>query len=173
MQIRKCQKSDVPSVGAFYDRIVLWLDNHTNYPKWTYREYPSEGYARAMTEAGGQYFCVEGERVIGAFVLNTDPQGAYQKGMWSRELPDGSYMVLHALAIEPEFHRKGLASKIIKFCTEKAKEEGYEALRVDIVPDNHPARKLYEENGFTYAGDADLERGIDDIPVFSLYELNW
>lgn len=36
-----------------------------------------------------------------------------------------------------------------------------------------PARKLYEKNGFTYAGDVDLERGIEDIPVFSLFKLNW
>ena len=24
-----------------------------------------------------------------------------------------------------------------------------------------------------YAGNVDLERGIEDIPVFSLFELNW
>jgi hypothetical protein len=43
---------------------------------------------------------------------------------------------------------------------------------VDIVPDNLPARKLYEKEGFTYAGDVDLERGIEEIPLFSLFELD-
>ncbi len=38
---------------------------------------------------------------------------------------------------------------------------------------NYPARQLYEKKGFTFAGDADLDRGIEEIPIFSLYELNW
>ena len=46
-------------------------------------------------------------------------------------------------------------------------------LASDIVPTNAPARRLFEKNGFTYAGDADLELHIEDIPMFSLYELNW
>ena len=46
-------------------------------------------------------------------------------------------------------------------------------LRVDIVPTNHPAKKLYEKNGFTYAGDVDMGRGIEGIPEFSLFEFNW
>ncbi len=35
------------------------------------------------------------------------------------------------------------------------------------------AAGLFEKNRFPYAGDADLECGAADIPVFSLYELNW
>ena len=56
---------------------------------------------------------------------------------------------------------------------EKAREDGYKALRLDVVPDNIPARRLFEKNGFVYAGDADLGRGYDEIPVFSLYELSF
>lgn len=173
IQIRKCREADVAAVGAFYDRIVHWLDNHINYPKWIYRVYPSEPSAREMTAAGEQYICMDDREIIAAFVLNTDPQGSYQKGEWARDLPDGSYMVLHALAIAPELQGQGLGAKVVRFCVEKAKADGFKALRVDIVPGNLPARKLYEKCGFQYAGDVDLERGLAHIPVFSLYELNW
>lgn len=64
LHIRKCEKNDIELVGAFYDRIVMWLDE-----------------------------------------------------------------------------------------TRKA---GFRALRVDIVPGNLPAKKLYEKNGFQYVGDTDL-----------------
>ncbi|MBR5908892.1 MAG: GNAT family N-acetyltransferase [Schwartzia sp.] len=173
MQIRKCAETEIVAVGEFYDRIVQWLDNHINYPKWMYRIYPSESWAREMTEAGEQYVCVDNGKMVGVFVLNADPQGAYQKGKWAVDLPDGSYMVLHALAIDPELQSQGFGSQIIRFCVEKAKAEGFKTIRVDIVPGNDPARRLYEKNGFQYAGDVDLERGIEHIPVFSLYELNW
>ncbi len=69
------------------------------------------------------------------------------------------------------FDRK--QSEIIRFCIDLAKSEGYKAIRVDIVPDNYPAKMLFEKNGFDYAGDVDLELNIGNIPAFSLYELNW
>ena len=173
MIIRKCGEADIAAAGAFYDGVVSWLDRHVNYPKWICRVYPSVESARKMTKAGCQYICLDGGEIIGAFVLNTDPQGAYEKGRWKKNLEPGSYMVLHALAISPERQGHGLGTEVIRCCVDQAKANGYQALRVDIVPDNEPARKLYEKNGFTYAGDEDLERGIADIPVFSLYELNW
>lgn len=172
MEIRKCREADVAATGAFYDDVVFWLDQHINYPKWMYKIYPSESWAREMTEAGEQYICMDGQKIIGAFVLNTDPQGNYRKGHWSRDLPDGAYMVLHALAISPELQGRGLGAEVVRFCTEKAKADSYKAIRLDIVPGNLPAKKLYEKTGFRYVVDADLERGIAHIPTFSLFELN-
>ncbi len=172
MRIQKCQEADIVAAGAFYDDVVFWLDHHINYPKWMYKNYPSEDWVRQMTAAGEQYLCTEGEQLIGAFVLNDDPQGNYKKGNWSIELPEGSYMVLHALAIAPELQGRGLGAEVVRFCVEKARADGYKALRLDIVPGNLPARKLYERNGFRYVGDADLDRGLAHIPIFSLYELD-
>ena len=102
MKIRKCQEKDIEAVGSLYDKVVAWLDDTVNYPKWTYKVYPTERTARENTKA-----------------------------------------------------------------------LGYKAFRTDIVPENIPARRFYEKNGFTYAGEADLERGIEDIPVFGLLEKNW
>ena len=173
MQIRKCRESDIILTGAFYDKIVAWLDAHINYPKWTYKIYPSEQSVKAMAGNGCQYIGTEDGEIQAAFVLNSDPQGKYENASWLRELPEGSYMVLHTLAVSPEAQGKGLASEVIRFCIAEAKKQGYQALRLDIVPENLPARRLYEKNGFTCAGDADLERGIEEIPVFTLFENNW
>lgn len=110
--------------------------------------------------------------ILAAFALSAEPQGNYQKGNWSQTLEEGSYLVLHALAIDPKKQRRGIGTEIIQFCIAKAKKENYKAIRVDIVPTNHPARRLFEKNGFVYVGDVDLELGVGNIPAFSLYELN-
>ena len=172
LQIRKCLEEDIVAVGAFYDRVVEYLDAHVNYPKWQYKIYPNEDYVRQMTADGVQYLCEEDGKLIGAFVLNTDPQGDYDKALWSKDLPLGSYLVIHALAVEPTLHGKGTGTGVVHFCIDKAREEGYKAVRLDLVPTNTPASKLYEKNGFTYVGTMDLGRGVEDIPEFSLYELN-
>ena len=172
MIIRKCKEEDIKSAGAFYDMIVEWLDLHINYPKWMYKVYPSEESVRLMVDEGSQYLCLADGKIVAAFVLNTDPQGNYKKGLWTRDLPEGSYLVLHTLAVDPESRRKGLADEIIRFCTDKAKEGGYQAIRLDIVPGNIPAEHLYKKNGFSCVGDVDLDRGYEEIPIFQLYEKN-
>ena len=62
--------------------------------------------------------------------------------------------------------------KVSALCIQYARKNGYKAIRLDVVPGNVPAIRLYEKMGFTYAGTADLLRGIEDIPLFDLYELN-
>ena len=121
MEIHKCGKKEIASAGAFYDRVVIWLDNHINYPKWIYGVYPSETSVREMTASGSQYICLDDGKIMGAFVLNADPQGNYQNGNWSESLPDGEYMVLHAMAVDPELKGQGLGSEIIRFCAERLK----------------------------------------------------
>ena len=171
--IRKCGEGEILRVAAFYDRVVRHLETRVNYPRWIPHVYPAETSVRAMTESGAQYVCADGETIAAAFALNADPQGAYEAGAWRRDLPEGSYLVLHALAIDPDRQREGIGSKIIRFAADRAKSEGYRALRADVVPDNFPARRLLEKNGFACAGDADLKRNVAGIPLFSLYELNW
>ena len=172
MIIRKCTEMETAAVGALYDRVVRWLDEHINYPKWKYRIYPSEDFALEMTRQGDQYICLENGRIIGAFVLNADPMGNYRKVAWSQELSEGEYLVLHTLAIDPEVSGHGRATEVIRFCIDLAKGDGYKALRLDMVPGNLPAQRLYEKNGFNYVGDEDLERGVADVPYFSMYELD-
>lgn len=173
MIIRKCSKDDIVAAGQFYDRTVKYLCEHINYPKWTYKEYPSENYVREMVEEESQFICVKDNRIVGAFVLNDDPQGAYENAPWSMQLPEGAYMICHALASETAMQGTGIGQQMVSYCIDYAKKSGYRAIRLDVVPDNLPARKLYEKCGFQYVGDVDLERNIDEIPVFSMYELNF
>ena len=176
MEIRLCREEDIAAAGAFYDSVVLYLESHINYPRWVYGVYPCLETVKERVPAQTQYICVENGQIIGAFVLNADPEGNYQKGNWSRYIPDGAYLVLHALATAPDMRRRGIGAEIIRFSVEKAKREGYKAIRLDTVPDNYPAKKMYEKNGFTYIGDYDLERVFDRdeilIPFFSLFEMN-
>ena len=173
MQIRKCRSEDIAVTGEFYDKVVEYLDSHINYPQWTYKVYPSEGYARTMTVEGYQYIGEDDGKIIAAFVLNRDPEGDYSKGRWSRQLQEGQYMVVHALAVDPELHGSGLGKEIVGFCIDTAKKSGYKAIRLDIVPGNVPAKHLYEGFGFNYIGEEDVRPDVEHIPVFALYELNF
>lgn len=77
----------------------------------------------------------------------------------------------HTLATNPDVQGKGIGKQMVEFCIRYAKENGYKAIRLDVVPENIPSRRLYEKCGFHYIGDVDLEREIEEIPIFSMYEL--
>lgn len=172
MEIRLSKNEEIAEIGAFYDEVVKYLTEHVNYPKWMYKVYPSEQSVRETTEANCQYVCRENGKIVAAFVINDDPQQEYQKVHFSQTLSRGEYLVIHALAVATELRGRGIGKKIVQFTVDFAREHGYKAIRLDVVPTNYPARKLYEQCGFSYLGDVDLERGYEHIPLFSMYELN-
>lgn len=173
MEIKKCTTENLDSIALFYDKVTKYLEEHINYPKWTNGEYPAMESVRQAITDGAQYACLDGGKVAGAFVLNDDPQGDYSAGDWSCELKKGEFMVIHALAADPEIYHRGLGRKMVEYCIKTARDGGYKALRLDVVPTNMPARRLYEKMGFCFAGEKNLVRGIDEIPLFALYELNF
>ncbi len=172
--IRVAKTIEAKKIGAFFDDVVLYMDNRgENYPKWTYKVYPSTSFAVSMAEKGQLYLAIEDGELLGEFVLNEDPQGDYEKGKWSKDLKRGEFLVCHSLAVAPSSFGKGIGEAMGALVIRKAKEEGYKAVRLDVAPGNFPAIRLYEKCGFSYIGDEDLDRGYDFIPKFSLMEYNF
>ena len=174
MQIRKATKEDIVPLGRFYDAEVKWLDEHDcNYPLWTYKGYPTQSTVKWTIGEGTQFICTKGEEILGAFMLNTDPLGAYENAQWTKALQRGEYMVIHMLSVSHKHLGKGIAKAMTRYCMDVAKAGGFQGIRLDVVPGNLPAKRLYEGCGFHYVGDVDLEKGVEKIPLFSLFELNF
>lgn len=173
MSIRRCCPQDISRVAAFYDRVTDYLVGHINYPHWRAGLYPALPYVQAMAATDNMYLYEHEGAVVGAFVLNDDPQGEYDRGAWSRDLLLGRYLIIHALATDPTLTRQGIAREMVRFCLSYARQQGYSAVRLDTTLDNLPAKRLYLGCGFAYVGDCDLGRNIPDIPAFSLFEYNF
>ena len=166
-----CTAEQYEDVVSVYEHSVEKLQRTINYPKWS-EEHPSRDYVEQAISEGEQFACARDGKIIGAVVLSENPEGKYECGNWSRELKRGEYLAVHILAVEPDFERSGVGSFLVDGSIDYAKKNGYRALRLDIVPDNIPAKRLYETKGFASAGIKDLERNIPEIPLFELYELN-
>lgn len=171
MEIRKSTIDDLENLTTFYNTVVLYLINHQNYPKWEYRIYPSKDTIKESILIQEQYMCVEENKIVGAFILNDNPQGVYEHGEWQLNLKQGDYLVIHTLAVDPNRYGQKIGQKMVNYCIEYAKLNGYQSIRLDVVPNNIPAIKLYKKMDFQYAGTKDLERNINNIPLFDLYEL--
>ena len=168
----KVDASQFAAVAGMYERAVEKLERTVNYPKWS-KYHPSREYVAEAIMRGEQFACVDGGRILGAVVLNESPEGKYELGGWSRDLREGEYLVLHILAVDPEYERLGVGGFMVDGSIAFAKAKGYKAVRLDIVPENLPAAELYVSRGFVSAGRIDRLRDIEGIPVFEIFELNF
>lgn len=171
MELIVCGPEDLDVLTSLYAQAVKYLESHVNYPKW-HSDYPCRDSIRSCIQTRTQFICMENGCPVGAVVLNEEPGGRYEAVSWASSLRQGEYLVLHTLAVSPVCYGQGVGSKMVALCIQYARKNGYKAIRLDVVPGNVPAIRLYEKMGFTYAGTADLLRGIEDIPLFDLYELN-
>ena len=171
MELIKCDESHLQGTTAFYNRAIEYLQTHINYPVWS-SEHPSDESIKEAVRRSEQYICVEDGAIIGALLLSEDPDGDYDAGSWSRELKRGEYLSVHVLAVSADRYQSGVGSFMVDECIAIARAKGYKAVRLDIVPTNKPAERLYQKKGFVYAGTVDLKRPTAPIPLFDLYELN-
>ena len=167
--IKKCSIGDEKKAGEIYDKVTKYLTETINYPRWMYKSYPSTEYAATMIKSGSQYIIECDGKVVGAFVLNEDPSGSYCKVKWGADIKEGEYLIIHALAIDNDYSRRGIGKKVVEFCLDTARKNGYKAVRVDTVPENVPANNLYLSCGFTCFGDYDLDRPYD-FKFFKMFE---
>ena len=151
-------------------RSVTALKN-THFPA-IIKIHPGRDYVKEAIGKGEQFACVCGGAVLGAVVLNEDPEGDYARGNWSRALDSGEFLAVHLLAVDPAHKHEGIGGFLTDCAVAYAKENGYRAVRLDIVPENLPAKRLYTSRGFTSAGRMDLRPELEEIPLFELYELN-
>lgn len=172
MEFIKCGTEYLDALSCMYSRVVENLEKNINYPKWS-KSYPCRESIKDAIEKGGQYVCAQNGVILGAAVLNEDPNGNYDVGDWSKELKKGEYLIIHTLAVDPLHEHKGVGGYMVDKCIDIAESKGYKAIRLDVVPDNIPAINLYKSKGFTFAGIKDLSRNINGIPLFGLYELNF
>ena len=61
-------------------------------------------------------------------------------------VPASAYYV-HALSVRPELHGQGIGAALMKDAIERATDEGYRVVHLDVLSDN-PAVKFYEAFGF-------------------------
>jgi len=170
MELIKCDDSHREAVTELYHRSIEYLESTVNYPKWN-PGHPSDKGVRKAIENGTQYVCLDNGEAVGALVLSEDPEGCYEAGEWSIDLERGEFLIIHVLAVDPDKGQRGIGGFMVERCIDIARRGGYKAIRLDVVPGNIPAEKLYAKYGFTYAGRKDLLKNIDFIPLFDLYEL--
>lgn len=71
---------------------------------------------------------------------------SYLASYLNAAIPASAYYV-HALSVRPELHGQGIGAALMKDAIDRAADEGYRVVHLDVLSDN-PAVKFYEAFGF-------------------------
>ena len=108
------------------------------------------------------YVVKDNNKIIGTFVLIFGDEKSYQKieGSWKTDLPYGT---LHRVAIDNSYKGKGVASFILDFAENMAREKNIFSLRIDTHRDNISMRRFIEKSNFNFCGIIYVEDGTPRV----------
>ncbi len=109
-------------------------------------DYPGPEVISKDLNEGTLFTCRKGELLLGAVTLNEDEPVEYASLSWS--MTGCRVLVVHRLAVDPRFQRKGYARQLMEFAEKLAVERAYPTIHMDVYSINKPARNLYRSMAY-------------------------
>ena len=170
MIVRPVRAEEADAVLAMYHELIDEMRGSPFRPTWKKGVYPTREELRAAARAGSLFAAEESSGFIGAFVRDRSQAEGYRDVSWGVDAPEDRVSVLHLLAVSPRVQGRGVGRVLLRKALEVSREAGDLAVRLDSLPWNEPARRLYESEGFQLRGEKRLfYPGAGDIS-FRVYE---
>jgi RimJ/RimL family protein N-acetyltransferase len=147
--IQKASNNDIDKIEILYNESIDWL-NKQRIHQWKKDVYPTRKSALLAIHENNLYCCIVNGNISGTFIINDNQARQYKDLNWRYK--SEKILVLHTLVIKPNETGRGLGKNIMKFIVDFARINGYEAIRLDVFPDNKAAVGLYLYFGFEYVG---------------------
>ncbi|MFJ5715296.1 GNAT family N-acetyltransferase [Neobacillus sp. NPDC093127] len=153
MEIHTIGLNELKEVNQFYAEITANL-RIKGVNQWD-RFYPNRFVIKADIKKGNLFGIQADKQVVGAVALDTNESKKYRDLLW--EDVNGSPLIIHRLAVHPQYQGKGFGKKLLQFAEDYALTNGHTSIRLDVFSDNPGALTMYERAGFQ-------ERGIIRFP---------
>lgn len=121
--------------------------------------YPTRKVAEKAVSVGTLYVYEENHNIAGSIIIDQVQPTEYTGIAWSQPLKDDEVMVIHLLLVRPSMAGKGVASSLVKYAIQLAKNHSCKALRLDTGSQNIPAVSLYKKLGFEILANTSMKVG--------------
>ena len=143
MMIREALPTEAQAVLDLYHSVIDGMANSPYKPKWQKGIYPTMDDISSAINNKELYIALsEDNAVSGAVIIRHKTEAGYESVSWA--LDTQNYSV--------------------------ARENGSEAIRLDTLPYNTPAQRLYESFGFQYRGEVELYYTVTGNTAYKMYE---
>ncbi len=118
--------------------------------QWDER-WPSREMFQENINQSSVWVLTEQGSIKGVVVLNESQSPEWEAITWQSN--DGKQLVIHSLAIHPDYQGKGYGRALLRFCEEFALKNDYSAMRLDAFSENESALRFYERSGYGFRGE--------------------
>lgn len=146
--MKKCEIGDLSRILGFYQLVIRETSDISRFGRWIYGLHPTEEMIEEYIWQGTMYYSEEGQDITAAVAVTPYQAEDYHGVCWQAELADDEVAVVHILAVNPRFQKRGYARTAMHEVIELARDKGLKAVRLDALECNTPAHKLYESLGF-------------------------
>ena len=122
--------------------------------------YPGATLLTKDIEAQSLFVAVDNHHLVGIIVLNEDQEPEYREVPW--RYPEGKALIIHRLCVDPDAQGKGIATQLMDFAEQYAREQYYTTIRLDAFQENPTAVALYKRRGYHKAGVVHFRKGLFD-----------
>jgi ribosomal protein S18 acetylase RimI-like enzyme len=147
--IKLCNINEAEEIYKIYDGCRKGMQSEGIF-QWQ-NDYPTIETVKQDIEDKNLYGYYEDQKCLGAVSINTHQDEEYKEIEWKG--PDENVIVIHRLAVNPEYQSKGIARLLMDFAEDYAKKENYSAIRLDSYSQNKRALKFYENRGYQKRGE--------------------
>ena len=142
----------------------------SRYARWIYGKHPTDETLRTYIANGEMYVLTDGGKTAGMAAVVMSQGKDYESVSWERKLENDRVATIHLLAVCPEYQGKHLGGRLLEEIARLAARNGKEAIRLDVLESNLPARRMYEKAGYSYRGKQRLYAENTGWTDFLFYE---
>jgi len=164
LQLIQAQEGDISCCFAILNAARAF-QREQGFVQWP-DGYPPRSAIEEDVRTGKGYVVKLGNQIVCYMYIGLDGDPAYDdiKGAWHCALP---YVVVHRLAMAPQFRNKGLASAVFNRIECFCRDIGISNIRIDTDGENHRMQHVLQKNGFSFCGT--VVQGGGDRMAFDKY----
>lgn len=149
LNVRPLTIDDADDVQRLYHRLLMYLEDHTNYCGWKLGSYPTTDQIDRALQAKTLYgaYRLSDNALVGAASFACDTPDYYDACGWTR-YPVDQTMMVHMLMADPQVRRLGIARSLLWAGRQLAQERHCQELRLNTSVQNVLSCRLYEQLGF-------------------------
>jgi len=151
MLIRRATRQDFPALMALMRKVVPLMRAAGNL-QWD-ENYPDDAVFSKDIEHDHLWIAEIDSSIAGVAAVTTDQEPEYALVGWDIEEPA---IVVHRLAVDPDFRGAGVASALMQKAETIAVERRIPVLRIDTNTNNGATQKLFPKLGYVLAGEIEL-----------------
>lgn len=157
--IRKASFDDLAFIEDIYNEHFIHEIEHGAFTVFRKGVYPTRKDAEKAINDRTLYVYEENNNIAGSIIVDREQPIEYKGIAWREMLKSDEVMVIHLLMVRPSMTGKGVASSLVKYAMELARNNSCKALRLDTGGQNIPAVSLYKKLGFQVIASASMKVG--------------